>query len=888
MYPTVQPIAALPQGMALDKAAKGPFLLNVWPTMDGWEVRPGLGQIAKVSSTQRWSAAEPGFRQLLGCKAITTRFGHEQVVSLWSIGGFSGNTLLRSTTARRYAVVIHDATTRASYDVVLHRQTGERGEDVQPPPYWKPVYATSQERDRQGWVVADRLPVPFFAQVQGALLFGSQEMGLWVYDPVDIGRQGDSAVDGVLFQDCHRPDGECPFVTRVFPVPGVFSDGFSYLGTAQFPQPTDVCAVGSMAAMVSGRTIYLSDAGAPASIRSSNLLDLPCRGELVGVDEVFGTILAWTADETWAIRLPPNGLLDYADVRQLSDSIGLLGPQAKTRADGAVLWADRNGVFGFDGGSEVRAIGSELAPLFYDGLSIPLSSHYADVGKATLTSRQPSSFVRWADPWTAMTYDPVRRAVLLTLPQSNAGLCFCRGAWSVWSFESNCASAATAVVADNKVPFLRLSATNVAVYGVAGPDLNAAAPTAGSTYPEGSAVILELGRGGGVDRNADSMADQRLSQGGFSKLKSGAGTGMVILGNPVDVEEGEKLGTQAAPARCKLVPVYFVPPEGVFRVVDLEFIVEANTNITFVPAGFGSSVVDAIFATERDKARDGWGFGGALNTGVAEIQTYTGGVPAAGGKQLVARFDGNNVNIIEVWPTTPYLSVAPRALCPLFWIPITSGAGLELTKLWDTVSAGVYTDDAANTVQLDVWAYQGSCVGSRDDTTTVGQPVDWALATDYHNSEAVSQTILRGARFMVVSHGEAPDIRSSSRFGLFNAVFRADWRDWGAQLGDFVFGNRVGTRTTVQARLRTLTAALDPVRKVFGNASAVWGGSASTSGSVLIDDEPLDPVDCSEQVRGDGVGVMAFGHIRGASERVHISEVQLMTRVGGAPRRTGP
>jgi hypothetical protein len=890
MNPFGPPLNGMPGGLDLDRADKGPFLLNVWRQLNGWEVRPGWGQIAKMSTSQTLAGTDIGLRELLGSFAIETNFGSTQILSLWRQEGFTANTYGRSTTVSRYALVIFDATTRRGYDYVLHTQTAGRAGSAQPMSYWKPVYTTSRDFNRQGWVAAVDAPRPFFAEVYGGILFGSEEMGIWAYRPVDFGEQGDSAVDGVLVQDCHRPEGETPSMIRLVPSDGVFGAGSAYLGTDAFPAAVDACAVGSLTAYVAGRSVFLSDAGAPGSVRGLNIRDIPTRRDLVGIIEVAGTLLAFSTDETWALRLSSNGLLDYADMRQLSSHVGCAGPQAKVRGDQTVAWFDANGVYSFDGGTDIENIGRPLQPLFHDGISNPLSSFYNQLGATNLANRQPSSFLRWNDPAGHMAYESKNKSVFIVLPGSSSALCFSRGSWSAWATETQANSVAATVKSINNLPNAHYAGAGGRLFCVAGPDVYDGTPTSGSAIQDGAAVFCELGVGGAIDRTAAAADDTRLFGGRYNGFNT-ANTGAIVIGKPVRVPAGTLIRATTLVSDAMLFPVFMLPPPGVTAVDLVGLKITIDPDWTFVAVAAPPEQVDVLFPAERDKSRDGWGFN-APAVG-SEIRTYTAGAPAAGGKDLVATFDGNAVGIVETWNNQPWLVAAGNSKTPLFWLPVY-GPASDSSILWTNLTAA-YCRDFGAVFNLAVYAYQPDWIFNRDTTATRAQPVDWAVSTGYQQkatlnggqkSEGEGVTRLRDIRAGIISHGDVATINSSSKYGLFNAVFAADWRDWAAQITDYTLGNAVNSKSTVRARLGG-TGGVALSKKVFENALATWGEDATTKGTVLVDDEALDMIDVSSSVKGEGVHALMFGHMRGIAQRLFISSVSMFVRSGGAPRRTG-
>lgn len=881
-------IDALPSGLNLSSADKGQFLLNVWRRLDGWEVRPGFGQIAKMSSSQSGPAYNGGFRELLGAFAVETSFGTVQVLSLWRLEGFSADTLLRSSNVYRYGFTVYDADLRCGMDFTLHNQTSQRGDSSQPPPLWKPVYATSRSKDRQAWQAGVRFPRPFFCAAGDTVLFGSDEIGIWTYFPCDPGVQGVSAVNGTAPQSAHRPDGEPGCLMRVVPSDGSLADGQAYFGTDAFPSPVDACKVGAAVCYVSGRSVYLTDPSAFGSIRALNAVTLPTRSDLVAVGEAADVILAMSHDETWIIRLPPNGLLDYADISQLSATIGCFGPQAKTQTDRQLVWCDRNGVYGFDGGTDIANVGGALDGLFNDGLSNPLSNYYNASGETSLARRQPGSFVRWDGEKMHMAFDSSNNALLIGMPDFHSALCMTRGAWSLWTTDTQATSDGSVVESVNNLLNPHFAGAAGRMFLVSGPEDFSGSLASGSPFADGTAVICELGVGGGIDRTAEAECDQRIWLGYHKQFGSVLNDGSIVIGKPTLLKSGERLGVSTTGADVLLFPVYLHPPTGVDAIDLLELEMTINSEWNFATTGLGASTIDVLFPCERDKARDGWGW--QAPAAGAEIRSYNAGVPAAGGKDLVAKFDGNYVGIIETWSNQPWLMTPPDGKAPLFWLPILPPQG-NSTLLWKTLTNATIRDRAAGSHTLPVYAWEQGWVYTKDSTSAVAQAIDWALSTGYFvgasfgSDDPVSMARIRGLIVGLLSHGDGWTVSTNSKFGLMNAVFGADWREFSGQLVDYQMGLRTLARDTVRARLEGISAAA--AKNLFGGGVAKWGSEGTTDGNVLIADEQLDSLNVSGSVKGEGVQAMLFGSVRGIAQRVLVRSIQVVGDPAGKARRKG-
>ena len=139
-----QEVELLGDGIRADSPTKGAFALNMLYRRNSWEVRRGFGQVVELDTTMRAGrlrAAVPlwGYKEHLGSYAMTTSFGHEQIVSVFTADVWSGDrpadtsaTFTRNSTLSQfisiYVVSIYDVTTGDRWEEPIFRHTSEFGE----------------------------------------------------------------------------------------------------------------------------------------------------------------------------------------------------------------------------------------------------------------------------------------------------------------------------------------------------------------------------------------------------------------------------------------------------------------------------------------------------------------------------------------------------------------------------------------------------------------------------------------------------------------------------------------------------------------------------------------------------------------------------------------
>lgn len=878
----------LPKGLALDVVDKGAFIQNMFRRRNAWEVRSGFGQMAQFDTTLLApGTGTRGYVKQLGSYAYKTWWGATQIVTVLIGNGFTSNTTARSHDLDFYAVSIYDTDTGKRWEEILHRHTGEAGTDsVMPMPFWRGQYQTSHEWDRQNWIAAeiDDDHVFFAPFNNDTLLFGNKSMGLWYYSPADYESTRWQQADGVRNANHCLPYVESSKVAKIFPQAGRDQDAVRYLDSSTFPNPTDVVMVANRAFIAQDRSVFISDVGAPNSVNALNIVDVPCVEPITALGETAGVVLIWTPNETFAYRPSLGVNAAQGDLRRLSDNVGCLGPMSKSRMDQSLVWADATGIYAFGGGLQLQNIGQQLQPLFEseEGISLPLSSFYADSGNANTTYDQPLTFLTWpSDASVHIEFDGDLQMLFVSIPSSNAILVSSKGAWSVWTTESLASENATRVEARKNLPSPHVCARDGRVFLVCGVESATAtdAITPAQNYTSKSYFITEWGRGGAIDRTVDSREDMRAFNGYYKASFTGL-DGYIVFGEPQALPTSFLLPSASVTSDTYLMPILFKPDPGLngtAQTVDIKFTFNnAEWTPLFSPGVTGQ--VDFMLPAERSAALNGWGWG-APAAG-KEVRCYNGGVVNEAGNEIRVMFNGPAS--AATWNRHPNMVFSDSRLHGLIWLPFKKNVTGN-----DAMSMGIgVTTAQIGGTNHDNYIWQFAKTTMSHANNDVAQPVDWVLKTDRVEDGDRSQLRMRNVVMRMLTHGVkgTETVANAWPQGLVNIAFQADWRDWSGQVADMASYNAIFGKTPLRDRM--VDAAGGVTKRIFNNA-AKWGQSGTANGNFLVDDEQLDTQVVSSSLRGESLAVMVFGHVKSRAEKIVINSLKAYIKKVGKPRRWG-
>lgn len=886
-------VKMLPQGLSLDEVDKNGFLGNVFRRRSAWEVRSGFGQMAQFDTTWLSQAnGERGYRKQMGSTCIRTWWGATQIVTVFTLLGYSSNAALRSHYVTGFAVSIYDVDTGRRWEEVLHAHTAERGESVVEMPAWRGVYNTSYEIDRQQWVLRSDEDHVFFTKFNDDLLFGNETLGLWVYRPADFDQTLTAQVDSIRHEEFAFVRSESSKCIRMFPTSG--DPRYDYIDSAGWPSPVDCCMFNGALAIVSERELYISDQGRPNAIKGGNVIAVPSTERLTAVAEVGGVLLVFTPNETWAYRVGSDIIqFNGASVRRLSDTVGCIGPQSKTKVNETLVFADETGIYNYDGGTLIRDISAPLQPLFEseEGVSLPLSSFYANEGETSTADRQPRSFLRWdGGKTTHMTYEADLDVLLVGLPGQDSALCYSRGAWSVWSLESLAAETATTVQARQGLPSPHFCADNGRLFCVAGPETFTPDDQVASGAENALAysyIIAEWGRGGGLDRSVVAAEDMREFNGYYYEAPSDS-VGYFVVGKPEILPAHTPLAyNRPAGNEFYLYPVLLRRDPVAADPTSLALYFKFDNALWRPIFTNNTGELDALIPAERWPAVTAYGLGAA--TATEQVRCYNSGTGLVDETGDQIRININGLVAGAPWLHNPYFNLSFEYLNPIIWLPFRFIGGAD-----DAMSLGINTavasqDTTLVSTSLEVLHWQSAARNNVHDADDVAQPVDWVIKSERFRDPEDMQIRLRNLFLRVLSHGTNPTEAVSWAHGILNVAFQADWRDWSGQILDMTTYNAVNGKATLRSRV--LSASSELATRVFGDGAGAgpltWGSSGTSDGNYLVDDEQVDTIVASASLRGERLASMIFGHIRGRAERLVVDQMDGTIEKKGMPRRWG-
>ncbi len=874
-----QLLSILPQTGGADSISKGGFLQNVLVRRDGFEIRPGFGQLGEWTCTSTQGIDGAGFQRQLGCTSILTDFGHTQVVSLWVVkmplrqleqAQERELNLTQDGIADVFLLQVYDVTTNRRWEEVLYLHTADSSAETLPMPYWRPHYT-----GRSRWLIAGDEQSCFFQSAYGVLFFGNDSMGAWCYVPADFRDQTAHLTNqqvgmgtAVLPNDWK---GESCRVFRVQPQPRT-EVGVSYIGEGLFPEPVDACLWGGRMVYASGRILYFSDPLYPASVSETNLVELPMAEEITAIGECSGIILVWSGNETWAFRPGSGASAAVGDARRLSDSIGCIGPLGKIRRMEQLVWCDTHGIYAFDGGMGVTELSEPIRGLFDEGMSLPLSRFYDTDGSPQSASTTNSSFLLWTDTDRInVAYNPLYDVVLFAIPDQNAALCLSQGnSWSVWTFES---FAVNSGPVSKQMPQPYLCNGSDSVFMSIGPLDTTIFDYGGNSSTIRSNAILQWREGGALDRNSAIGTDHRAGYASVDRILAASNRGWFYIGRPTLVPAGSNIVVETADEDTWLFPVYLCSSHEDVDGLKLHFTFDENFWLP-VLRDAGNGDLDIDVPAQRLAAVDIFGYPN-INVGTNETRLY-------GSNEI--RINAIGATAGAAWGHKPSINVPKNSLEPILWLPfvpqdktIAQPASLCTSVITAQVlSAAAYHDQ-------NVYQWQGSL--PTVDTLPSSQAVDWVVKGGRLELPDRGQARVRGLFLRARSAGEPVSIADRFDHGLLNATFQTDFREWTSQLADYSMGLAVGEKSGVRSRMLGITAAV--AQRTFNNV-ATWSSTASPlTGNFLIDDEQVDTRSVSLSARGETFTAMLFGHVRDKAQSMIVDGMTIAVRAVGTIRRWG-
>lgn len=879
----------LAPGTDVNDPLKGSFTQNLFMRKQAWEIRPGFGQLTQNDCTMLMpdtgNSIKHGYSKVLGSQVMLTDFGHRQIVTVLSALVYTGNGSQVGSWANAVAVNIYDETANSRWEEILTRHTSENNPDSTQMDSWHGTYETDTENNYAAWVTTNDQPV-CMVEYNDTLYFGSSGIGLWAYIPADFatGTGRFKAVNSIYDNDASAPYSESNLVCPVSPAPGQFAENYAYLDTASFPVPQDLCVLSNRLAIAAGKTVWFSDIGRATSIISTNFVSVSSDSPITALGEANGNLLVFTANETFLYQPSVGALISAGRMTKLSQDIGCLNPQAKVRAESALVWASKRGIHSSQGTLDLNSISEQIRPLFDEDVTNPLTSYFQASGVTTLAASQPRLVWDWADTsGVNLCYEALQNLLLVCVPSKNLILSYQKGSWSFWNAESLAVNSASAVAINSNLIPKRMQALQGDLYMMGGiepytpQDASTVTP---DTSTSTSFFTLKWGRGGAIDRSVALPEDARDFAGYYSQNGNAPG---FILDKPIYLPAGYVTPTgQTAPSDgWLLVPVRIVPPSTEAQPQKLVFHFSFD-NAHWQPVCLtGGALVEAIYPSERIASMAGW------NTRVTDES----GNPDPTGRRIYCDFDGTAGS----WTTAPYLNLAQSRSQTLFGILFQrKDSNVTTMSMGFVPFTASVSHNGSTLTAMDTTPWHNADVRNKHQDDDVAQPVDWCFRSAQINSKNQMEVRARGLRIRAVTHGKGSSpINPSFPMGLLNALVGSDWKDWVSQIVDYTGDpSNIATFENDAIRLRVKDSADNLFARSFVPGSASVGiqwsdTTVTTDGNFLIGDEEVDTLVISDSVKGETVSWTVYGFVRDRSERLVLSSVTALLRRGGGPRRIG-
>tara|TARA_R110002020_G_scaffold30836_4_gene96841 strand:+ start:2266 stop:4848 length:2583 start_codon:yes stop_codon:yes gene_type:complete len=840
-------------------AERGVWVQNMWRPKGSpnWQTRPGFGQMAQLDTTLRAGiATEWGMTKHLGSHLVQTEWGTEQIVSVFLVNARSGTDTIDSSSrwGSYYSVSIFDTSTGNHYEQVLFRHTAQNktaafGQFNNPRMYnWYGNYETNETYDNQSFLYGADEPF-YFTLYQNNLFFGNRLTGLLCYLPTDFRESRDQTVDSTQTVDWVKGYSEDCLVTKVVPVDGVQIDALSYLTEQNFPAPVAVTTLGSRFVVASESQLLFSDENYPNAFVDGNAVNVPSQNPVVAIAEVGVNLAVFTETEMLLFQPSQGILLNPGRFTVVSRNVGCLSPRSISSVGSTIFWADTNGIYASSNGLQIEELSKPINDFFKGGITCPLNNYLTAAGVSNpVADAQPRTLYRQSDSDDiSIAYSQETESLFVSYPGSNALWCYNQGGWSLWPVEStvkeNGGAAVVGVQQNITNPYVMTGTREVFLVGSIETGTFTSATTRAETIYSSSYYLMQLGRGGAIDRSIYNE-DQRLVYGEFKRrLAAAAGDARAYFGKP----------SYDAVTNKYYIPLEIVPDfsSGALQPTGISFVFGYDKT-RWTPSA------SAILPPERFYLS----VGGAL-TYTVNAATSTITITVNSGSAL--NFAKNQRNPFLLIPMTP-ASTTTTLLDYGFDFTI-GGAAATL------VSAGPITTN----MSVYVWNQHYGPLHSNND---VAQPVDWAYKSQQIGIENADHIKARGIFARMVTHGAGTSPLSPNWiWGVYNTLLGADWKGWTSQVIDFSSGLvKIADKFPLRTRYKDTATSSMKYRRF--NATPKYG-------EYLVDDEEHDTIATSDSVKGAYLSYMMFGFMRDRAEKVEIASAKAVIRQGGTRRRTG-
>ena len=472
-----QGVDVLPKGSSLDAAARGSMAVNMLRRRNAWETRDGFGQMAEfdtqlgaprldnLTGAQTW-----GYEKILGSTAILTNFGHVQIVTVLlarvqidSVAAI-GNYLLQ------YVVNIYDATSNLRHEEPLFQHTAAT---VQEPDMPRAAVFWRDQPDPQGQASVSAVDEDItFSEYEDCLILTGAQMGIWCYRPCDFGGGREQVQTdswrGTAGWQVGIPLGESSRITPIVAADGLFPEAYPYLPT--LPQAPISTVMGDVLVYAQGRTVYFAENLKPGSIPSVQILAMPVQDEITAIASNNGYLYVFTPQELGVYQPGSQGPTP-GQLTMLSNGVGCIGQELVERVDSTLFWVSKVGMFKLDSPMSMVRVSDPVRPLFDESVGNPISNYYQNAGADEYSAAQARIAWDTTDMSGAtLTWEPVRRCLLLSVPSQNYVLVYqplAEDTWHFWTFDS-IVQPDSAVAVSQRIQNIRFHAINQRLFAVCG------------------------------------------------------------------------------------------------------------------------------------------------------------------------------------------------------------------------------------------------------------------------------------------------------------------------------------------------------------------------------------------------------------------------------------
>lgn len=884
---------------SIEKNTGNSWAMNVLFRDGRCEVRPGFGTLARLSTTLnagRDSTQQYGYTGHLGSHYMVTDQGHEQLLSVLTVSGWSTDSRLDSQNAwvdplcqlaKTVALSVFDLTTGRRSELMFLVKTAElvadSGDDIT---RLYPHGQTNSQQDRQRLVMAQPSRCSF-QQMGDVCYIVVQDLGVYAYRPIDptcrFSNQQDRKAQSVN-RSWWQGGGEQSALSKMLPANGPFVESYAYVRPAEWAPPT--CAAVCQGRMVyaQGRTLWFSDPDLPNHLITDNVYVVTSDNPITALRATADRLYIFTRDQVFLYQPSfQDALASGGRLIELSRGEGAISQNHTCVAGDFVVFVDAGGVKAVSGTS-IKPLSEEIVSWFNtkQGVQNPLSSYKVASGLTALTGEQPRARISLVDQMDScnVTWHDFTATLYCTF--QDVTLVWCqRSGWSIWLYET---TAVQQVGLTRQIERPWLLAGGNELYMVDGPH--------GTDYQgigDQHYQVLQLGRGGALDCSSAAQEDHRAPSAGWQRRNGLSGAGAVYCGRLEKMPKPFRTARATYTDQIYLMPVYV---ESGLVTLTAGWKLRATYDYvnwqiaTFGPAG----EVDFLVPAERLASESAYRRGAMDATHQVRLfNTFT-GLADNQGNELRIDMDGAG----GPWTWAPDLNIAQGRPTPMLYVPVYRRTATTRLNMLLSPSVAQLHDQfgVVQAAKAYVWNEARDFPEQSLADDAMAQPVDWAVQSRHIGTEEADQVKMRGIRARVLSHGAATLRDPNWRYGPLNLTVASDFRDLGGQQIDWQ-GAVPGivedvNIVSIRSRLQQLTVPISALSLKVGNAVARWSSTvAPQTGNLLIDDPVVNTIATSNSCRGEQFAVMLFGTMADPGERIELASVEGEYVVVGGRRRTG-